>query len=52
MHWIDWCDGRDATEVMGGFHIAKAKGRQIYKRLPKSTSEPSKIHRVEREIGK
>ena len=33
-HWIDWYDGRDATEVMDGFH--SEKGRQMYKRLPKS----------------
>lgn len=33
-HWIDWYDGRDATEVMDGFH--SDKGRQMYKRLPKS----------------
>lgn len=33
-HWIDWYDGRDATEVMDGFH--SAKGRSMYQRLPKS----------------
>lgn len=33
-HWIDWYDGRDATEVMDGFH--SLKGREMYKRLPKS----------------
>jgi hypothetical protein len=33
-HWIDWSDGRDATEVMDGFH--SAKGRSMYERLPKS----------------
>jgi hypothetical protein len=33
-HWIDWYDGRDATEVMDGFH--SAKGREMYKRLPGS----------------
>lgn len=33
-HWIDWYDGRDATEVMDAFH--SVKGRQMYKRLPKS----------------
>jgi hypothetical protein len=33
-HWIDWYDGRDATEVMDGFH--SAKGRGMYQRLPKS----------------
>jgi fatty acid desaturase len=33
-HWIDYYDGRDATEVMDGFH--SEKGRQMYKRLPAS----------------
>lgn len=33
-HWIDYYDGRDATEVMDGFHTAK--GRAMYERLPKS----------------
>jgi len=33
-HWIDWYDGRDATEVMDGFH--SEKGRNMYQRLPKS----------------
>jgi hypothetical protein len=33
-HWIDWYDGRDATEVMDAFHSDKS--RQMYKRLPKS----------------
>ena len=33
-HWIDWYDGRDATEVMDAFH--SAKGREMYKRLPES----------------
>lgn len=33
-HWIDWYDGRDATEVMDAFHSQKA--RQMYQRLPKS----------------
>jgi len=33
-HWIDWYDGRDATEVMDAFH--SAKGRKMYKRLPES----------------
>jgi cytochrome b involved in lipid metabolism len=32
--WIDWYDGRDATEVMDAFHSQKA--RDMYKRLPKS----------------
>jgi hypothetical protein len=33
-HWIDWYDGRDATEVMDAFH--SAKGRAMYQRLPAS----------------
>ena len=33
-HWIDWYDGRDATEVMDGFHSKKAL--EMMKRLPKS----------------
>jgi acyl-lipid Delta6-acetylenase / acyl-lipid (9-3)-desaturase len=33
-HWIDYYDGRDATEVMDAFH--SEKGRQMYKRLPAS----------------
>ena len=36
-HWIDWYDGRDATEVMDAFH--SKKGREMYQRLPKSTPE-------------
>ena len=36
-HWIDWYDGRDATEVMDAFH--SEKGRAMYKRLPKSKPE-------------
>lgn len=36
-HWIDWYDGRDATEVMDGFHSEKA--RKMYARLPKSKPE-------------
>lgn len=36
-HWIDWYDGRDATEVMDGFH--SEKGREMVKRLPKSKEE-------------
>jgi len=24
-HWIDWYDGRDATEVMDAFHSEKAR---------------------------
>jgi len=33
-HWIDWYDGRDATEVMDAFHSKKA--RNMYQRLPKT----------------
>jgi acyl-lipid Delta6-acetylenase / acyl-lipid (9-3)-desaturase len=36
-HWIDWYDGRDATEVMDGFH--SEKGRKMYQRLPASKPE-------------
>mmetsp|Transcript_15741 Transcript_15741/g.22386 ORF Transcript_15741/g.22386 Transcript_15741/m.22386 type:complete len:288 (-) Transcript_15741:892-1755(-) len=38
-HWIDWYDGRDATEVMDAFHSEKA--RQMFSRLPKSSEEIS-----------
>lgn len=37
MHWIDWYDGRDATEVMDAFHSEKARG--MWQRLPKSNKE-------------
>lgn len=37
-HWIDWYDGRDATEVMDAFH--SDKGRKMAERLPKSV-EPT-----------
>ncbi|GMI11056.1 hypothetical protein TrRE_jg3462, partial [Triparma retinervis] len=33
-HWIDWYDGRDATEVMDAFHSKKARG--MYQRLPRT----------------
>jgi len=33
-HWIDWYDGRDATEVMDGFHTKKAM--KMLERLPKT----------------
>lgn len=33
-HWIDYYDGRDATEVMHGFH--SAKGREMMQRMPRS----------------
>jgi hypothetical protein len=36
-HWIDWYDGRDATEVMDAFH--SERGRKMYQRLPKSRPE-------------
>jgi acyl-lipid Delta6-acetylenase / acyl-lipid (9-3)-desaturase len=39
-HWIDWYDGRDATEVMDAFH--SDKGRKMYQRLPKS-KEPTAL---------
>lgn len=35
-HWIDWYDGRDATEVMDAFHSKKAQ--RMYQKLP--TSKP------------
>lgn len=40
-HWIDWYDGRDATEVMDAFH--SEKGRSMYQRLPKSSEENVKM---------
>mmetsp|Transcript_27070 Transcript_27070/g.38106 ORF Transcript_27070/g.38106 Transcript_27070/m.38106 type:complete len:507 (-) Transcript_27070:406-1926(-) len=40
-HWIDWYDGRDATEVMDGFHSEKA--RNMYQRLPKSKPETAQM---------
>eukprot|EP00566_Odontella_aurita_P009264 CAMPEP_0113540876 /NCGR_PEP_ID=MMETSP0015_2-20120614/8718_1 /TAXON_ID=2838 /ORGANISM="Odontella" /LENGTH=505 /DNA_ID=CAMNT_0000440717 /DNA_START=291 /DNA_END=1808 /DNA_ORIENTATION=- /assembly_acc=CAM_ASM_000160 len=36
-HWIDWYDGRDATEVMDAFHSEKA--RSMWQKLPKSKSD-------------
>lgn len=33
-HWIDYYDGRDATEVLDGFHTIK--GQSMIQRLPKS----------------
>lgn len=36
-HWIDWYDGRDATEVMDAFHSEKARG--MWQRLPKTSPE-------------
>lgn len=40
-HWIDWYDGRDATEVMDAFH--SAKGREMYQRLPASKPETAQM---------
>jgi len=40
-HWIDWYDGRDATEVMDGFHSDKA--RKMYQRLPKTKTETAQM---------
>lgn len=40
-HWIDWYDGRDATEVMDAFH--SAKGREMYKRLPESDEKTAAV---------
>eukprot|EP00543_Licmophora_paradoxa_P010954 CAMPEP_0202476512 /NCGR_PEP_ID=MMETSP1360-20130828/93461_1 /ASSEMBLY_ACC=CAM_ASM_000848 /TAXON_ID=515479 /ORGANISM="Licmophora paradoxa, Strain CCMP2313" /LENGTH=375 /DNA_ID=CAMNT_0049103723 /DNA_START=172 /DNA_END=1296 /DNA_ORIENTATION=+ len=36
-HWIDYYDGRDATEVMDAFHSEKAK--KMYARLPKTNDD-------------
>ncbi|GMH77480.1 hypothetical protein TL16_g07423, partial [Triparma laevis f. inornata] len=41
VHWIDWYNGRDATEVMDAFHSEKA--RNMYQRLPKSDSATVKM---------
>lgn len=46
-HWIDWFDGRDATEVMDAFHSEKARG--MYQRLPKT--EDTFIPQLEADIG-
>jgi acyl-lipid Delta6-acetylenase / acyl-lipid (9-3)-desaturase len=40
-HWIDWYDGRDATEVMDGFH--SEKGRAMYQRLPKTKAQTAQL---------
>mmetsp|Transcript_5602 Transcript_5602/g.13992 ORF Transcript_5602/g.13992 Transcript_5602/m.13992 type:complete len:504 (+) Transcript_5602:196-1707(+) len=40
-HWIDWYDGRDATDVMDAFH--STKGREMYKRLPKSAENTAAV---------
>jgi len=44
-HWIDWYDGRDATEVMDAFHSEKARG--MWQRLPKS--KPDVVSQLEAE---
>lgn len=36
-HWIDWYNGRDATEVMDAFHSVKA--RKMWQRLPKTKDD-------------
>jgi cytochrome b involved in lipid metabolism len=46
-HWIDWYDGRDATEVMDGFHSDKAI--KMYQRLPKS--QPQTTEWLERTVA-
>ena len=40
-HWIDWYDGRDATEIMDAFH--SEKGRSMYQRLPKSKPDTADL---------
>ncbi len=45
-HWIDWYDGRDATEVMDAFHSEKA--RNMWQRLPKS--EPTTAAQLEKDV--
>ena len=40
-HWIDWYDGRDATEVMDAFHSEKARG--MWQKLPKSSPEAVEV---------
>ncbi|KAL7469624.1 hypothetical protein ACHAXS_009886 [Conticribra weissflogii] len=40
-HWIDWYDGRDATDVMDAFHSNKA--RNMYQRLPKSKPDTAAV---------
>jgi acyl-lipid Delta6-acetylenase / acyl-lipid (9-3)-desaturase len=40
-HWIDWYDGRDATEVMDAFHSKKARG--MYQRLPKTEETTARM---------
>jgi Cytochrome b5-like Heme/Steroid binding domain len=43
-HWIDYYNGRDATEVMDAFHSAEA--RKMYGRLPHSKSVPPNVPAV------
>lgn len=45
-HWIDWYDGRDATEVMDAFHSEKARG--MWQRLPKS--KPATVAQLEQDV--
>lgn len=45
-HWIDWYDGRDATEVMDAFHSEKARG--MWQRLPKSA--PATAMQLEKDV--
>jgi len=40
-HWIDAYKGRDATEVMYGFH--SDKGMEMIKRLPRSKEPPTDV---------
>lgn len=40
-HWIDYYDGRDATDVMDAFH--SEKGRTMVQRLPKSQVETVRL---------
>jgi len=42
-HWLDYYEGRDATEVMDGFHSDKA--RNMFQRMPKS--KPERIRELE-----
>lgn len=46
-HWIDWYDGRDATEVMDGFHSEKA--RSMWQKLPKS--KPDTTAQLEKDVA-
>eukprot|EP00526_Cylindrotheca_closterium_P012820 CAMPEP_0113620828 /NCGR_PEP_ID=MMETSP0017_2-20120614/10624_1 /TAXON_ID=2856 /ORGANISM="Cylindrotheca closterium" /LENGTH=454 /DNA_ID=CAMNT_0000530521 /DNA_START=165 /DNA_END=1529 /DNA_ORIENTATION=+ /assembly_acc=CAM_ASM_000147 len=40
-HWIDYYDGRDATEVMDGFHSKKAM--RMLERLPKTKPDTAEL---------